>query len=175
MIRKATPNDLDGICDIYDAILRREERSGQSVTNWKRDLYPTRDTARKAGKAGTLYVDVQGGEVAACANLNQIQPAEYAGIPWSIPAKKSEVLVIHTLVVHPVIARHGLGRKFVAFAEGLAKGRGCKAIRLDTYEGNAPARGLYEKYGFRPIARRKHYYDHPVENAIVMAWGGEEQ
>ena len=70
MIRKATPNDLDGICDIYDAILRREERSGQSVTNWKRDLYPTRDTARKAGKAGTLYVDIQGGEVAACANLN---------------------------------------------------------------------------------------------------------
>lgn len=167
MIRKATPNDLDGICDIYDAILRREERSGQSVTNWKRDLYPTRDTARKAGKAGTLYVDVQGGEVAACANLNQIQPAEYAGIPWSIPAKKNEVLVIHTLVVHPVIARHGLGRKFVAFAEGLAKGMGCKAIRLDTYEGNAPARTFYEKLGYRLAGSADFHFEDVIDEVLV--------
>ena len=28
--------------------------------------------------------------------------------------------MIHTLVVHPVIAGKGLGRQFVAFAEGLA-------------------------------------------------------
>ena len=148
MIRKARPSDLDSIVDIYDAIFRREEKSGQRYTNWQRGLYPTRDTARKAGKAGTLYVDERGGDIAAAVNLNQIQPREYGDIPWTIPAKPEEVLVIHTLAVHPVIAGRGLGRQFVAFAEGLAAGMGCKVVRLDTYEGNRPARAVYEKLGY---------------------------
>lgn len=167
MIRKATPHDLDGIVDIYDAIFRQEEQAGTHYTNWKRGLYPTRDTARKAGKAGTLYVDIQGGEVAACANLNQIQPTEYAQIPWTISAKKSEVLVIHTLVVHPVISKHGLGRKFVAFAEGLAAGMGCKVIRLDTYEGNAPARTFYEKQGYHLAGRADFHFEGVIDEVLV--------
>ena len=45
MIRKARPSDLDSIVDIYDAIFRREEKSGQRYTNWQRGLYPTREMA----------------------------------------------------------------------------------------------------------------------------------
>ena len=33
---------------------------------------------------------------------------------------------------------------------------------------NQAATGLYEKYGFRPIARRKAYYRDTGEDAIVM-------
>lgn len=167
MIRKAVPSDLTGIEDIYDAIFRQEERTGKRYTNWQRDLYPTRETARKAGKAGTLYVDIQGGEVAAAVNLNQIQPAEYGQIPWTISARPGEVLVIHTLVVHPVIAGKGLGRKMVAFAEGLAAGMGCKAIRLDTYEGNAPARRLYEKLGYRLAGSAQFHFEDVIDETLV--------
>lgn len=167
MIRKAFPADLDGIEDIYDSILRKEEKSGQSYTNWKRGLYPTRATAQAAGKAGTLYVDIQGGDVAAAANLNHVQPPEYAKIPWSIPAKESQVLVIHTLVVHSVIAKRGLGRKFVHYAEGLAAGLGCKVIRLDTYEGNAPALRFYEKLGYRRAGSTEFHFEGFIDEVLV--------
>ena len=153
MIRKAIPSDLDGIEELYDAIFRREEQTGQCDTSWRRGVYPLREDAREAGKAGTLYVDIQGGDVASCAVFDQIQPAEYANAAWTVPAKRGEVLVVHTLAVHPVITRHGLGRNLMAFAEGLAAGMGCKAVRLDTYEGNLPARKFYEKLGYQEAGR----------------------
>ena len=166
MIRKAIPSDLDSVVDIYDAILRREEK-GTVCTNWKRGLYPTRETAVKAGKAGTLYVDIRGGDVAAAANLNQIQPPEYAKIPWTIPARKNQVLVIHTLVVHPVIAGRGLGRSFVAFAEGLAAGMGCKAVRLDTWEHNEPAKKFYEKLGYHLAGSAPFHFEGVIDETLV--------
>ena len=33
MIRKAIPSDLDGIEELYDAIFRREEQTGQCDTS----------------------------------------------------------------------------------------------------------------------------------------------
>ena len=39
---------------------------------------------------------------------------------------------------------------------------------LDVRETNGPALGLYRKYGFVPIGRRKRYYHHPDEDAILM-------
>ena len=167
MIRKAVAADLDGIADIYEAILRREEQTGKHYTNWQRGLYPTRDSAAKALEEGTLYVAVQGGEVAAAANLNQIQPDEYAKIPWTIPAKPKQVLVIHTLVVHPVIAGRGLGRKFVAFAEGLAVGKGCRAIRLDTYEGNQPALAFYPRLGYRLAGSTDFHFEGVIDEVLT--------
>ena len=167
MIRKATAADLDGVADIYEAILRREGRTGHRYTNWQRGLYPTRATAEKALAAGTLYVDVRGGEVAAAANLNQVQPDEYAKIPWTIPAKPREVLVIHTLVVHPVIAGRGLGQTFAAFAEGLAVGKGCRTIRLDTYEGNLPAIAFYPRLGYRLAGSAGFHFEGVIDEVLV--------
>lgn len=149
MIRKATHADLDGVLDIYDAIFRREEGTDHPATTWVRDVYPTRDLAEGAIEAGTLYVDIQGGEVAAAVILDQQQPGEYAAIPWAVAASPKEVLVPHTLAVHPVIARKGFGRKMIAFAEGMAAGMGCRVLRLDTYAGNRPARAFYQKLGYR--------------------------
>ena len=149
MIRKAAPADLDGVWDVYDAIFRREERSDSPCTTWKRDVYPTQAIAQEAMEAGTLYVDIQGGEVAAAIVLDQQQPPEYGVIPWAVTAPPKEVLVPRTLAVHPVIARRGFGRKMIAFAEGMAAGMGCRVLRLDTYAGNQPARAFYQKLGYR--------------------------
>ncbi|MDH4223672.1 MAG: ribosomal protein S18-alanine N-acetyltransferase [candidate division Zixibacteria bacterium] len=43
-----------------------------------------------------------------------------------------------------------------------------KYITLDVRESNSVALGLYRKYGFEEIVRRKNYYCNPVEDAIVM-------
>lgn len=39
---------------------------------------------------------------------------------------------------------------------------------LDVRESNVPAIGLYKKIGFRTIGKRKRYYRHPEEDAILM-------
>jgi [ribosomal protein S18]-alanine N-acetyltransferase len=40
---------------------------------------------------------------------------------------------------------------------------------LEVRESNAQARQLYSSVGFIDTGRRKHYYTHPVEDAILMS------
>lgn len=147
IIRKGTAADLAACAHIYDAHLDYEA-THVNYTNWAKGLYPTRSTAEKALNAGTLYVYEEDGCAVGCANLNHIQPKEYANIPWTIPAEEDEVLVIHTLVFLPTHTGGGRGRNFVAFAEDLGRTQGCSVIRLDTYEGNEPAKAFYPKLGY---------------------------
>lgn len=147
LIRKGKQEDVLAAAEIYDAILTKEEQE-TVYTNWKKGLYPTGKDAQKALEEGTFYVGEEDGKVVACVNLNQIQPTEYEKIPWSITAYEKEVLVIHTLCIHPDCSGRGYGKRFVAFAEQLAKELGCKTIRIDTYEGNFPAAALYQGLGY---------------------------
>ena len=43
-----------------------------------------------------------------------------------------------------------------------------KEVFLEVREGNAPARTLYQKQGFKEIGCRKGYYHAPTEDAIMM-------
>ena len=131
-IRPATAADLYGIAAIYDAILDREE-AGPVYTNWQRGKYPTADTARQALEAGTLYVGEDNGFLWGVVNLNGIQLPEYDAIPWSVPADREQVGVIHTLCIHPACGGRGLARRKVAFCEAEARRQGKTVMRLDTW------------------------------------------
>lgn len=166
MIRKGTAADLDGCAQVYEEHVKYEA-AHINYTNWITGNYPVRATAEKALAAGTLYVDEEDGVIVGCANLNHIQPAEYARIPWSIPAGEDEVLVIHTLVFRPTHTGGGRGRRFVTFAEELARAQGCKVIRLDTYEGNEPAKAFYPKLGYRYAGITEFFFEQLIwENLI---------
>lgn len=166
MIRKGTAADLDGCAQVYEEHLDYEA-ANVNYTNWLKGAYPTRATAEKALAAGTLYVDEEDGIIVGCANLNHFQPKEYANIPWSIPAEGDEVFVIHTLVFRPTHTGGGRGRRFVAFAEELAKEQGCKVLRLDTYEGNEPAKAFYPKLGYRYAGITEFFFENFIWENLV--------
>jgi len=42
------------------------------------------------------------------------------------------------------------------------------AVYLEVRDSNARARGLYRSRGFEEVGRRRGYYQHPVEDAIVL-------
>lgn len=147
-IRPATAADLAAITAIYDTILDREE-AGPGYTNWQRGKYPTADTARQALEDGTLYVGEGNGILWGTVNLNGIQPPEYAAIPWTIPAERDQVAVIHTLCIHPAWAGQGLARQMVSFCEEASRRRGKTVMRLDTWKGNLPANRMYPALGYR--------------------------
>ncbi len=49
-----------------------------------------------------------------------------------------------------------------------AKRRGVVYLHLEVRESNAPARHLYENFGFLTDGIRKKYYTKPQENAVLM-------
>jgi len=59
-------------------------------------------------------------------------------------------------------------------AEQAARARGASALRLEVREDNAPARGLYERQGYRPLARIADYYeDGATALRLEKAFSGE--
>ncbi len=62
----------------------------------------------------------------------------------------------------------GMGRTLLTALENEAKNRSVVYLHLEVRESNAPARNLYESFGFTPDGIRKNYYQKPLENAVLM-------
>ena len=150
MIRKATRADIAHISRIYEKIHDAEE-AGFATIGWERATYPTEKTAINALVADELYVLEENGEILATARINQEQMPAYEFAAWEYDAKPEEVLVMHTLCVHPDAAGRGLGGRFVRFYEELARRSDCLYLRIDTNERNQNARRLYKKLGYKEI------------------------
>lgn len=148
MIRRAEPEDLDGIEEIYGQIHSATEQ-GRLPTAWRRGSYPTRRDAEEALTEGELYVLEEDGRVLASARINQRQDEAYARMSWAAEAPPEKVLVLHTLAVSPQASGRGLGTDFVRFYEREARRRGCPFLRLDTSRGNFRALELYRRLGYR--------------------------
>lgn len=164
MIRLATAADLPQVAAIYDAILTAEEQGGPIYTNWQRGKYPTEDTARQALEAGTLYVGEEAGRLWGVVTLNSLQLPEYDAIPWAFPAEA--VGVIHTLCIHPRESGRGLAREMVSFCEAESRRLGKTAMRLDTWEGNLPANGLYKTLGYRLAGATEFFFQGYIREVL---------
>lgn len=62
--------------------------------------------------------------------------------------KARPLLNIHDLAVVPEARGQGVGRSLLAAAEERARERGCCRLTLEVQESNAPARALYDRFGF---------------------------
>lgn len=63
----------------------------------------------------------------------------------------------------------GIGNFLVEHIVAVARDAGCEMMYLDVRSSNAAALGLYDKFGFVELYRRKSYYRNPIEDALVMA------
>jgi ribosomal protein S18 acetylase RimI-like enzyme len=61
------------------------------------------------------------------------------------------LLNIHDLAVLPGQRGRGTGRALLAAAETQARAEGCCKLTLEVQDDNAPARRLYESFGFRDV------------------------
>lgn len=149
VIRKATSlSEVDSVENIYDLIHDQEE-SGLVTIGWKRNIYPTRQTALNALDDDTLFIMCMDGRVVASAIINQLQPEGYSDVAWQYVADDDKVGVLHTLAVHPDFSRQGLGKMFVKFFETYCKDLGYEVVRLDTQLKNTRPFNLYPKLGYR--------------------------
>ena len=70
------------------------------------------------------------------------------------------------IAVRPACRMEGVGRFLLRTM--LRENPGIAVWRLDVRESNDAARKLYEKEGFRPVIRRRGYYEKPAEDGIMM-------
>ena len=127
-IRLGTPEDLDALVQLYDAVCDHMA-AAVNYTGWKKGAYPARQDAEE----GIREEDA------------------YDGVKWQADLPERDVLTIYTFMVDPQKRGRGIGREMLHFAASQGLAQGAKAIRLDVYEKNLPAIKLYESAGFRYI------------------------
>ncbi|KCZ54598.1 GNAT family N-acetyltransferase [Hyphomonas chukchiensis] len=140
IIRLATRDDLAGLVRIEEAF--PEE-----------DRFPRRSWRRLLG----------GNTIAHVAEVN----GTLVGAAVLLLRDGSAIARLYTLSVSPDMRGKGLARKLMAVGEAAAKDKGCERMRLEARESNHNAILLYERSGYRVIARVAGYYPNG-ETAVRM-------
>lgn len=138
-IRSATLNDVP-------ALLAIEQRA-QGAAHWNSEQY------KKLVDSGVVLVAEAAGRLCGFVSAQAV-----AG-EWEI----------ENVVVDAGLLRRGIASELVHELIQRARNEAAPAILLEVRESNLPARGLYEKRGFREVGRRRAYYRDPVEDAILYA------
>lgn len=150
LIAKATMNDIGEVEKLYEALHDHLE-THTNYPGWIRGIYPTRENAIMGFAQQTLFVLRKDGEIAGTVILNHIPENAYQNAKWQTNVCDCEVLVIHTLAVHPKFYHQGVAFQLLQFAKKYAIENQMKCIRLDVSVNNKPAIALYEKFGFQYI------------------------
>jgi len=77
-------------------------------------------------------------------------------------------LHINNVAVREQYRRRGYGAMLLGRVLDEARRKRATAAFLEVRDGNSAAQALYQKCGFRPIAKRANYYSDPIEDAVVM-------
>jgi ribosomal-protein-alanine N-acetyltransferase len=75
---------------------------------------------------------------------------------------------VENLVVAAQYRRRGFGSQLLQTLIAAARERNVERILLEVRESNEAARALYERFGFGSSGKRKAYYTHPTEDAILL-------
>lgn len=147
-IRKGTLDDLNKIVEMY--IIARRDLQENDIHQWDHND-PSIQMLHEDIKSGNLYVAVKGNDILGSVVLDEEKEPEHKDIDWAVEDGKA--LYLHRLVVHLDFQGEGTGKVLMEFADQYAKEHGYASIRLDAYEENEVARGLYEKFGYKEMGQ----------------------
>ena len=148
LITRMTEHDLLEVVEI-------EEDSGLSRWGW-----------------AAYYAELQGvnRELMLIARLARAPIIEHQRIAGYIVARESAgELHINNVAVRDQFRRRGIGSALLTRIMEAARRLKVKVAFLEVRSGNLAAQALYEKTGFKAIARRPDYYSDPREDAVVMS------
>jgi len=79
-------------------------------------------------------------------------------------------LELHKVAVSPTCLRRGYGASLLDFFVATARSWHCRQALLEVRASNKAAIRLYETNHFQCIGRRRDYYSHPSEDALIFRW-----
>lgn len=143
---RMTEHDLLEVVEI-------EERSGLSRWGWD-------------GYRGELDSRTAVMLVARLARPTRLEGARVLGF---VSARVGgEELHVNNIGVVEDARRLGIGSRLLGAALERGREMGARGAALEVRAGNRAAQALYERHGFRVVGRRRNYYRHPQEDALVM-------
>lgn len=169
-IRTVRPEELDQVWALVQAAVARMNAGGSF--QWGED-YPAREDFAAPLSAGELYAacDEEGGLLGVVV-LNTREEPEYGALEgWRVPGP---ALVVHKMAVDPAAQGKGVARALFSFAVGLARQRGLRSLRGDTYAENKTMQHLFEQFGFRRVGH-VHFPGRPLPFPVyerVLEGGG---
>jgi ribosomal-protein-alanine N-acetyltransferase len=143
LIMRMSEHDLLEIVEI-------EEQSGLSRWGW-----------------AAYYAELQGGNRDLMLVARVALSSNIAG--YIIARETAGELHINNVAVRSEYRRRGIGATLLNRVLEEARNRKAKAAFLEVRSANRAAQTLYEKSGFKAIARRANYYSDPQEDAVVMS------
>ena len=75
---------------------------------------------------------------------------------------------VNNVAVRPEYRRQGVASQLLDVFRRFGEGQGLAFLTLEVRDSNQAARALYAKHGYAETGRRKNYYQHPREDAIIM-------
>ncbi|WP_235229950.1 ribosomal protein S18-alanine N-acetyltransferase [Oscillibacter valericigenes] len=75
---------------------------------------------------------------------------------------------ITNVAVRPECRRQGVASQLLEVFMNFARGNHLAFLTLEVRASNYDAIALYGSRGFRSVGRRKNYYEHPKEDAVIM-------
>ena len=72
------------------------------------------------------------------------------------------------VAVAPFARRRGVARLLLERMSADVMEGGVRALYLEVRESNRAARALYDALGFAHVGRRRGYYQHPLEDALLL-------
>ncbi len=157
-IERAGRADLAAVAALYDAV-NDHLAATVNYPGWKKGVYPNEETARQALEQNCLFTAWQEKKLAGTAILNHVADTGYGKVDWKVTLPENQVLMVHTLAVHPGCRGQGVASRLLEFALEYARQAGARAVRLDVSQANLPAIGLYERFGFRHMDTLDLGYD----------------
>lgn len=136
-MRKATFDDLEASYGLMEQAKSYFKENG--IDMWQH-AYPSRDDIASDIASGEAYVCVIGDEVAGYIFVH-VGPEPFHDTlrgTWT----DDRPAVFHRSVVDSGLRHMGIGRTMVSFAEDLAASEGCRSMRTETGEANAPMRAM---------------------------------
>lgn len=145
MVRKANAADIGNIMAIIRETLVEMATYGNN--QWD-ETYPLEKDFLGDIQKGDLYVTEREGVLVGFVCINQVEPAEYNGLPWCMP---ETALVVHRMAVNPVYRRSGIGKELMQLADELARKNDIRYLKTDTYSINTKMNALFVKCGYRLV------------------------
>lgn len=147
-IVRMTEHDLLEVVEI-------EEQSGLSRWGW-----------------AAYYAELQGGNrelmlVARPVGARGLDQYQIAG--YIVARETAGELHVNNIAVRDRYRRRGYGLLLLGSVLEEARRRRATMAFLEVRSGNSAAQSLYERCGFKAIARRSNYYSDPPEDAVVMS------
>lgn len=162
-VRPATAADIPALLDL--------ERQCPDAAHWSPQQYDDLFRAREDGSRRLVLVLDESAEGSTREPISQLESASSRAVlrvlGFLIANQIGAEWELENIVIDPASRRKGLATRLLTALLDRARETNSESVFLEVRESNQAARAFYVRLGFEESGRRKRYYAHPQEDAVL--------